>query len=1391
MNLSVGPMMGQLVGQLAGRLATCAAAIAMAFAGPGGIASAEPAKAPGATASLPMDPAAIDGQWELIDGEAYAMALVKDDLLGREVLEVRRDPGKKLPKIKSGSLRSRAAIGPRCVVEALVRFPQEPATPQASPAIKAVLSCGGPSATGTSSAYVLEAGTGPRQFSWGGRCGAQVLAGRNALTPFLSVADVSPFSHETFRLETEAGLAATPVPRETWIPLRIEIESSRARMYFNGMLVAEDAAARPVAGPVELAFLQHDVRIARLDAWTVDGPAERFVRVPLDFQLNAAGPVDVPAIHDGREPFRAEGIPFSLATRAGGDDHVDIGASVFRHRMGTRYAADIDPRVHVQPPTIFEPARIRLHVPQRAYARAWILAAANDDPLRAPILTIRFYRPQTDWSVDAATTVPSFTATAGGAGARAVPVKTRDGKTTTLWLLPVELDTAAIAAQFRQPLLSIELTKEVKPSIAYPDPSNYSHQPGGLQSSVQLYGLTLEEAPLQAIAACDVKGGIYVAPERPTWQVSLANQRDKAVEATVALEVTDPDGRTAALEKTITLGPGERQTPAFPLEPTMFLPARLGLHTVRTTVAAEGWKQSRAGTFLAVPPIDRKATGADSPWGVWTWNGTHDTHAGMDDNARLLRAVGAINQFPLDRIIDLRAKTVENLDGVRAKWGLGPGHFRLVPRNLPEWATKVPLDPADREAYREEKGLETKALVAAHPDLQYVNCFAENAVSLRLTHGMPPWAVGQPWFEYDAKERARLGQMLAVANAAAEGVKRHAPGVKFLFGHCAPNFAPPFFREPEWNPDLFAGFGLDMPQFERMPERQPRATEPSLLFFLKKEMKERGLDQKELVHLESYYPSSHELALGFRGQADSIVRTAVLSLALGTTKFMHSWSLQDPADRWGSSHYSGCGLIGREPEGFPKPAAAAFATMTRVLDLARYAGWLETGSRTAFCLRFDDGDRRIYPVWTCRGSRPLEIEADAAKVSLVQVDENGNTSPLPLAGGKASVVLTPTVRWIVARGGEIGSVRVGPPSHDEAPAPAGRRIVLDDFEKGGWTYDASPYPLYADNSWDMVREPARLTQEFVRSPERNSTVWRVGMAERPTGKPCVGFYGMFRPARPIPIPGRAEALVLQGRGRSNWGRFVYELVDAQGERWISCGQKNTWNSDDIHSWSSFNHDGWRSMRFPLPQTAPGDHFREKGCYSWGSTGDGVVDLPLALAGVIVEMRTDTIYVDQLLPVDDPSIEIDDLVAVYANPQDMTDAPVRLQAATRDAWRPKIAASILPNPVKALAEADAGPPPRIEKIFPPEVMDSGDQVYVKVVPVESATKYTVYVSATPDGTGARAAPAKIESDSSLLLVRDLQPAIPMYFFVSSTDKDGRESRPSEARRIVLRDEFPFK
>jgi len=317
--------------------------------------------------------------------------------------------------------------------------------------------------------------------------------------------------------------------------------------------------------------------------------------------------------------------------------------------------------------------------------------------------------------------------------------------------------------------------------------------------------------------------------------------------------------------------------------------------------------------------------------------------------------------------------------------------------------------------------------------------------------------------------------------------------------------------------------------------------------------------------------------------------------------------------------------------------------------------------------------------------------------------------------------------------------------------------------------------------------------EAVRSDVRTSTVLRVTWAgPYPPNKPCVGFYGVLEPSRPIVIPGKARAIGVFAKGASQWFRVVYELKDAKGESWISCGQKDAWNADDIHSWSYFNHDGWRYMEFPLPANLPGDHYREAGTYSWGCDDDGIVDLPLTLSRIIIEMRTHVLYVNEFRPVNDFSVELDDLMAVYDEPDSMTDGPIRLQQAAYHAWRPVIASAVLANPIAELREKGFGEPPVIERIYPPEEMATGDQVYVQIRPVAGAQKYTVYVSAYEDGRGAQAAgQGRNPQNPSTVWVGRLQPAIPMYFFATWTDAEGRESKPSAPRKTVLRDEFPFK
>ena len=583
-------------------------------------------------------------------------------------------------------------------------------------------------------------------------------------------------------------------------------------------------------------------------------------------------------------------------------------------------------------------------------------------------------------------------------------------------------------------------------------------------------------------------------------------------------------------------------------------------------------------------------------------------------------------------------------------------------RKAPEWAEKDPYDPAEYGAFSEQIGKAAAGAKKSIPDLEYITVFADHSISRRVTYGPPPYAFGDSWWQYSDEERANIRSRVVSARAAFEGARKHAPAVKGLLGWSWPVFGVAFMRE-QFPKDLFDAFGIFCPQFEHMPESPPRSLTPNLLYFLSHEMKLWGYEGKEIVHCESYFPASHRLALGHRGQADSVVRTAVLSLALGTGRFVWSWALHDCEDYWGTNHYGCCGMIGRRPEYNPKPAAAAFATMTQMLDMLDYDGYLPIGSRSAYCVRFKAADRLVYCLWTIRGSRPITLSASRG-ATLVMVDENGNEPPLDLVRGAATLTITPTPVWVVARGGRIMHAAAGEPSYTEEPGP--HRLVLDSFDTWCWTRAGERSTRYEENNWDVRRVPGPIQAQAVYSPERKSGVVRVRPAKTPDERaPFVSWYGVFAPPEPIPIPGKARALGVYAKGNSGWGRIIYELVDAKGEVYLNCGAKVDTpfgTSDDMHSWSYFNFDGWRYMEFPLPANSPGDDYREKDSVWWGSSGEGVVDLPLRLSKIIIEMQTHQIYVNDVLPCHDMAVELDDLMAVYDNAEMMTDRPVQVQRA---------------------------------------------------------------------------------------------------------------------------------
>jgi hypothetical protein len=283
------------------------------------------------------------------------------------------------------------------------------------------------------------------------------------------------------------------------------------------------------------------------------------------------------------------------------------------------------------------------------------------------------------------------------------------------------------------------------------------------------------------------------------------------------------------------------------------------------------------------------------------------------------------------------------------------------------------------------------------------------------------------------------------------------------------------------------------------------------------------------------------------------------------------------------------------------------------------------------------------------------------------------------------------------------------------------------------------------------------------------------------------FFTTVQPKKAIEIDGKASAVGLWVHAASDWGRVVYFVRDAKGEKWVSVGTKDDWNCDDIHAWSSFSFDGWRYLRFPLPSNQPYDSYRDHGSSWWGSYGgDGVVDLPLKLEKVIVERRPKVIYGNDLVDAKPDDVLLGDMYAEYTSKGDKGDEAVALSRVRMPA---PPGAPELGNPIAGLEKTGVGAPTSILGVTDPPHQYDGTRCIVNFQPVPGAKSYDLWVSPYSDGRGAmQLGTGWTESGK---LIEGLRADVEFYAFVVYTDKDGKPSKPSAPLAFKLKDRFGYK
>jgi hypothetical protein len=1314
-----------------------------------------------------------DAAWTATAGTLIAS---KDDALGRSILSVEKSPL---------TLESKAAASGARELRALIRLRPTGMTPS----VTADFSLAKKDAKDPGLRMYLSTSQGAEYVSCQVQHAGQALHDAAALAKKLdwtpepsngftyylraySLKDIRPGWPEDFRTRIEHDMAALPEVPDKWLGIRFEMRDGEVRFWLDDHLVGRKIDPAIHADGFVRIEMSPGAQIAAYEV-TSWAPTAGFVPLRLDGYANGRAFMGGAALKpDALRPGKAAtvgGIPFVFAgINAEGKDHIDVSQSLYRQANLDGYLPSSTQRWNGS--SYRDPARIQLRIPNGQYHALYLIAASDEERERVPLITAMFFRPGAGFAENFEAAVPL--ATAKNAYHQPLPVTLTDGRQVNLWLVQIPLDPGRLSAFADMDVIEVELTKKVHQFRSYPDPFIYGWHQGGPASAVHVYAATLGETPVGFDFAPDKFGHVWTAPDVPAYTATVTNRTQLPVQAKLTILSRSLDGtETTQQEKTLSLAKAQM------LPVKVAVPVRLnGYHDISATLEMAGqvWTEKRSLVRLAPDTrAPRWTPGKGALFGYWSYHGGHYTPQ-ADHHIDLMTAAGA--RTSIGMVSPTNAMLKKHWTRVPA------GAWEVAPQT---WAGDQPVDQAKYAAYQKDVvDAFTKAREAIPPEYRpdHVYFFPEPHVSTRLTEGNYPTYWNAPEYEMTAEEKKNLRTFFVTAQCAAEGVRKKFPELKILIPWGDALFIGPLLRAG-FPKHLIDGSGIDTPGFERLPEMQLHQISVHRLYELRNEFQKAGIADPVLQYCEGIFVPTEPGSVSWREQMDLYNRWVLISMAYGVKRFYSGWFAFDCGNYYGSEHYGGCGIQRRIPYCDPKPAYAAYATMTDKLDQANFDGWLKTGSLTNFCLRFQGPRGHVYALWNLRGKRPVTLTL-AGEGSVLATDAMNNTRAVRSRNRVVTLTTDPSVLYVTANA-DVISVLVGEPDHADAQ-PAKDAKMIADLGDGSWSYSSKRDTTYENGTFAMARYPGKLTAK-VEEDARHGHMLRSTLEKQDQVHELMPWYNILTPKQPLALEGAPAALGLWVKGASDWGRVIYLLRDAKGEKWTSIGTQDQYNCDDVHSWSAFNFDGWRYLRFELPGHTGYDSFRKHGTTWWRSDGgDGIVDLPLKLESIIVEQRTHVLYVNDVQPVASNSVSLGKLFVEYATPLDATPAVVAVSK-LRMPLPP--GAPALPNPIADMECTGTAQPAAITNLEPPLERNDGTLVHVHFREAAGAKNHFVWVSAHADGRGAvNLTPSGAKSG---VLVTGLRPAIKFYFWVAYQDAQGKTSKPSAPATTTLVDAFQEK
>lgn len=963
---------------------------------------------------------------------------------------------------------------------------------------------------------------------------------------------------------------------------------------------------------------------------------------PLDITARPKAKAFVDAQSSLKEGFaNVNGIPMFVASP---EHSSDVG--IARQGMG-EWALEVEEYLGRSP---FDGLLSEVHylLPPADYTKAWILCAVDPDPAKDPILTTRIgyyiYPNGSGQNMMADThTVFPRKGEALPANMKQVGSVKIKGVETPLYLAEIELGTGRVLdLPARQKYLNLDFFGKPWENFEQIDrtgkPTPYS------TSAVQIFGITLEQAPVLMDIEQKQPGNVFTQAENPETSVVLKSLRP--AKGKLVWEAFDADGKKVAGSSADWqfAKAGEEKTLKIALPKD-----KVGYFDLNMTLADEKGNVilTHPARFAILAKDERKADKYTSPFATWWF----DAHGSLGDfevagplfqKAGIRKASWATAKLSQEEMDRFNVTTTLNL-----MFPLGIRDLDPATGEFKEKQIRDPKDPKKRITVSGEEyaRMTIQENLDKRPKSDHILIWHETA---------PGYGIPEEMLNMDVpsdpalKERAEnLGKYI---NAAGKIIRKHFPKLKIQIGNSSASIgAATLPLRGGADPQYYDYIGIETPSQVIVPEKLQEVGFQGMM--ISKDIAEKLGKRKIPANGSWEFTYRCERDMGEQQQAEWYMRDVLISLA--NDFFLISPGIFfDCSSGYYNGLWGGSGIITRGPYVYPKRAYVAYAALTNVFDRVRFNRQIPTGSTTVYALEFNRADgQKAIALWASRGTVKFKVEfngkASVREFTMYGAESRKSGNEITVDAGTSPVYL------LSDKGVKSVSILDRAFPKDEARA-AKSKVVAPLSSLDGIT--AAPDKSYESTHTKFlpITKPSDFIVKAVKDEEKGDCIEATLdlSKNKDTGK-YISEYTHLMFKEPVPVEGNPAAVGVWVKGNSSWGRILFEIEDAEGEVWKTLSTSG-WGCD-ILDWPgnlSVNFDGWNFVAHPLRDTDLfNDHSPGPVSEQWVSEGGNKkIDMPIKLRGIGIEVNRNKLDLLDFKK-SEPSVRVKDYSAVYDKEED--------------------------------------------------------------------------------------------------------------------------------------------